>query len=113
VDADERNLLEELPEAEDLRGLVIGSGAMATTEDDLYELASSGMSDPQSQIKFLAYRVSVLTREKESLEVRVAKMEKSFNMGAGILLVMPVLGSAIGLILAFGKIIFAPWYKSP
>lgn len=82
---------------------------MTSTEDDLYELATSGMTDIDSRVKFLAYRVTVLTREKESLEVRVAKMEKSFNMGAGILLVVPVLGSAIGLFLAFGKIIFAPW----
>lgn len=106
---DERDLLEELSEK---KSLLSGGGAM-TAEDDLYELATSGMSDPESRIKFLAYRVSVLTREKESLEVRVAKMEKSFNMGAGILLVLPVLGSAIGLILAFGKVIFAPWTHIP
>lgn len=84
---------------------------MASGEDDLYELATSGLADPDARIKLLAYRVSTLTREKEALEVRVAKMEKSFNMGAGILLVLPVLGSAIGLILAFGKFIFAPWLK--
>jgi hypothetical protein len=111
MDEDERHILQELPEAQNFWRLVSGGGDMATIEEELYELATSGMADPQAQIKFLAYRVSVLTREKEGLEVRVAKMEKSFNMGAGILLVMPVLGSVIGLVLAFGKIIFAPWYR--
>ncbi len=84
---------------------------MATEDDELYEIATSGLTDPAVQIKILAYRVTVLTREKENLEVRVAKMEKSFNMGAGILLIVPFVGSLIGIMLAFGKSIFAPWLK--
>lgn len=79
------------------------------TEDDLYELAISGLSNPEDKIKFLALRVAVLTREKEELEQRVAKIEKSFNMGAGILLVIPILGSVFGIILAYGNKIFKPW----
>lgn len=81
------------------------------TEDELYDLAMNGLTDPESKIKFLALRVSVLTREKEELELRVSKIEKSFNMGAGILLVLPVLGSIIGMALAFGKQIFKPWME--
>lgn len=79
------------------------------TEDDLYDLAMSGLTDPESKIKFLAYRVAVLGREKEELEERIAKIEKSFNMGAGILLILPVLGSIVGMVFAFGKQIFKPW----
>lgn len=79
------------------------------TEDELYELAMSGSADPESRVKFLAYRVAVLAREKEELEVRVSKIEKSFNMGAGILLILPILGSIIGVMFAFGKTILKPW----
>jgi phosphoribosylaminoimidazole (AIR) synthetase len=79
---------------------------VATDEE---ELALQDTADPDVRLRLLAYRVSVLTREKENLEVRVAKMEKSFNMGAGILLVMPILGSIIAVVLAYGKTIFKPW----
>jgi hypothetical protein len=79
------------------------------TEDELYDLAMSGLTDPDSKIKFLALRVAVLTREKEELEVRISKIEKSFNMGAGILLILPILGSIIGMMFAFGKTLFKPW----
>lgn len=78
-------------------------------EDELYDLAMSGLSDPDARVKFLAYRVAVLTREKEELEVRVSKIEKSFNMGAGIVLILPLMGSVIGMMFAFGKQIFKPW----
>lgn len=84
---------------------------MASSEDDeLYALAMADASDPKTQIKILAYRVAVLTREKEAIEVRVAKMEKSFNMGAGILLVLPILGSILGMMIAVGKGFFSPWF---
>jgi hypothetical protein len=79
------------------------------SEDELYDLAMSGLTDPESRIKFLAYRLAVITREKEELEVRVSKIEKSFNMGAGILLILPVLGSIVGMMFAFGKTILKPW----
>lgn len=78
-------------------------------EDELHDLAMSGLTDPESRIGFLAYRVSVLAREKEEIEERVSKIEKSFNMGAGILLVLPLIGSVFGMVFAFGKQIFKPW----
>jgi hypothetical protein len=79
--------------------------------------------DPRFQVRILGLRVDVLTREKEGLEKdlasettkrekldeRVAAMEKTFQRGAGVMLVLPILGAAIGIILAYGKIIFAPW----
>lgn len=78
-------------------------------EDELHDLTMSGLTDPESRIRFLAYRVSVLAREKEEIEERVSKIEKSFNMGAGILLVLPLIGSVFGMVFAFGKQIFKPW----
>lgn len=84
-------------------------------------------NDPEVQILLLAQRVETLGKEKEALEralekehkerearekkfdERISAMEKSFQRGAGILLVLPFLGTAIGIILAYGKVIFAPW----
>lgn len=86
---------------------------MPTNEDEaLYAMAMQD-GDPKAQIRMLAYRVAVLTREKEALEGRVSKMEKSFNMGAGILLVLPILGSLVGMFIAVGKGFFAPWFGTP
>jgi hypothetical protein len=38
-------------------------------------------------------------------------MEASFQRGVGMLMLLPILGTAIGLIIAYGKFIFAPWNK--
>ena len=72
--------------------------------------------DPAVQVYVLATRVEALTKEKENLEKqyallaeRVGKMEKTFNMGAGVLLVIPFLGGAIGFAIAYGKAILKPW----
>ena len=83
--------------------------------------------DLRYQIKILGYRVETLTKEKEDIErllekereirelhekdfeERVATMEKSFQRGAGIVMVLPVLGTILGLIFAYGKTIFKPW----
>jgi phosphoribosylaminoimidazole (AIR) synthetase len=79
------------------------------TDEEIFRLTMSDTSDPEVRQKMLAYRVAVLTREKEQLEVRVAKMERTFTMGAGVLMVLPILGTAFGLILAYGQKIFKPW----
>lgn len=72
--------------------------------------------DPEVQVFILATRVEALTKEKEKIEKqyaalaeRVAKMERTFNMGAGVLLVIPFLGTAIGVAIAYGKAILKPW----
>lgn len=84
-------------------------------------------NDPAVQILLLAQRVETLGREKEELErdlereraerenhekdmdKRIAKMERSFQRGAGIIMILPVLGTAVGILIAYGKVIFAPW----
>jgi hypothetical protein len=84
-------------------------------------------SDQRAQILILAERVSNLGKEKEGLEralereqktregvekdfrERLEKMEKSFQRGAGIMMVVPIIGSAIGLLLAYSKMILKPW----
>lgn len=81
--------------------------------------------DPRYQVRILSFRLSALTKEKEAieqdlrgeraerlkLEGRVAAMERSFQRGAGIALALPILGAMIGIILAYGKTIFAPWTR--
>ena len=87
--------------------------------------------DQRVQIALLAMRVENLGREKEALEQdlerecaereyseselekRIAKMERSFQRGAGIIMVLPVLGGIAGVLLAYGKAIFAPWTGKP
>ena len=82
--------------------------------------------DPRFQCRILAIRVDALTKEKEDIEKelveerkarkdldeRVAVMERSFQRGAGALIVLPILGTIIGLVFAYGKIIFGPWLKA-
>ena len=83
--------------------------------------------DHRVQIALLAMRVDNIGREKETLERdleeeraarlkqelelgnRIAAMEKSFQRGAGIIMVLPILGTIGGLLIAYGKLIFAPW----
>ena len=87
--------------------------------------------DMRTQIALLAMRVENLGREKEALErqlekeveernkkdeeyaKRIAAIEKAYQRGAGIMMILPFAGTAIGLLLAYGKVIFAPWTKSP
>lgn len=68
---------------------------------------------PAFQVHILALRVDVLTREKEDIEAvavrleqRVANMEKSFQRGAGAAIMLPIIGTALGFIFMYGKIIF-------
>jgi hypothetical protein len=79
--------------------------------------------DPRYQVRILAMRLDTLGKEKEHIEVelreeraerkkldeRVSAMEKSFQRGFGMLVIIPVLGTVAGLISAYGKVIFAPW----
>lgn len=90
---------------------------------DPMEYAAFDETDPRFQVRILSMRVDALTQEKEDIErdlneerserkkldERVASMERTFQRGAGVMLVLPIVGAAIGIILAYGKIIFAPW----
>lgn len=81
--------------------------------------------DPRFQVRILAIRIETLGKEKETieqelneerlarkdLEKRVAVMERSFQRGAGALIVLPILGTLLGVLFAYGKSIFAPWIK--
>lgn len=78
-------------------------------EEDNWTLALSDTTNPEVRLRLLSYRVSVLTREKEDLEERVNKIENAFTMGKGVFIVVPLLGTLAGLLIAYGKTIFRPW----
>lgn len=83
--------------------------------------------DLRYQIKILGYRVEALTKEKEEieralekehesrakreqeLENRILIMEKSFQRGAGMMMLLPIVGTIVGMLFAYGKTIFKPW----
>lgn len=91
--------------------------------DHLKQYMEYDADDPRFLCRILGMRVDALTKEKEDiekeltderserkkLEDRVGKMEKSFQRGAGMLIILPVLGTIIGVLFAWGKVIFAPW----
>jgi len=80
-------------------------------------------NNPYTAIALLGMRVDNLGKEKEALErsleseraerdkleKRVAKMENSYQRGAGILIGLSFLGAIGGFLAAYGKTIFKPW----
>lgn len=98
---------------------------MTKSDDPLRQYKEFNEDAPEFQIRILALRVDALTKEKEeiegdlnverlerkSLDERVATMERAFQRGAGALIVLPIIGTLVGLLFAYGKTIFAPWLK--
>jgi hypothetical protein len=77
-------------------------------------------NDPNVQILLLSREMDALKRREEAvekredeLEKRIAKMENSFQRGAGILMVLPIVGTLVGILFAYGKLIFKPWTGTP
>ncbi len=73
-------------------------------------------NDPAFMIRILSLRVDALTKEKEELEKkerdledRIARIEGSLGKGAGILIGLATVGTVGGVLMAWGKTIFAPW----
>lgn len=72
--------------------------------------------DPRWQVRLLAQRVDALTREKEEIEktcrdlgTRLVELEKIYQRGTGILLFLPFVGAAVGLMMAYGRVLLKPW----
>lgn len=75
--------------------------------------------DPRFQVRILAMRLDALTKEKEALEKRekdlenrMEAIERSLGKGAGILIGLATVGTVGGILMAWGKTIFAPWIRS-
>lgn len=79
------------------------------TDEELWALAMSDTSDPETRARWLAFRVAVLAREKEELEKRLAKIENAYMMGRGIFWALPFLGMVLGALFANWGWITKPW----
>lgn len=92
-------------------------------KDPLRQYKEFDEHDPAFQVRILSLRVDALTKEKEDIEAdlngerderekldeRVSAMERSFQRGAGALIVLPIVGTIVGLLFAYGQVIFRPW----
>ena len=92
---------------------------IAGKDDPLRLYKEFDENDPSFLIRILTLRVDAITKEKEELEEkerkleeRISKIEGSLGKGAGILIGLASVGSIGGLLAAYGKTIFAPWFKS-
>lgn len=85
------------------------SPAEKISDEELWQLALSDNTDPEMRVKYLAYRVSVLAREKEELELRLAKIENAYTMGRGVFWALPFLGMVVGALFANWGWITKPW----
>lgn len=91
---------------------------MNPPDDHLRTYKEFDENDPAFQVRILSIRVDALTKEKEDLErrlgddeKRISKIEGSLGKGAGIMIGLASIGSIGGLLLAYGKTIFAPWAR--
>lgn len=81
------------------------------SEQELFELALGDTSDPEVRYRLLSYRVAVLTKEKEGLEKRMAKLEKAYIMGTGIFWALPILGLIVGYLSSNWSWLTRPWAR--
>ncbi len=88
------------------------------SNDPIQAYGTFNEDDPRYQVRLLALRVDALVKEKEeieaserALEMRVESIERSLGKGAGILIGLASVGTIGGALMAWGKTIFAPWYK--
>lgn len=80
-------------------------------EDELFHMVMGDTTDPEVRFKMLAYRVAVLTREKEDLEKRMSKIEKAYTMGTGIFWALPMVGLVIGYFTSNWGWLAKPWTR--
>jgi hypothetical protein len=85
------------------------SPALPQSDEELWALAMSDNTDPEMRARYLAYRVSILAREKEDLEIRLSKIENAYTMGRGIFWALPFVGMILGAIFANWGWITKPW----
>jgi hypothetical protein len=81
------------------------------SEQELFELAMGDTADPEVRYRLLSYRVAILTKEKEGLEKRMAKLEKAYIMGTGIFWALPVLGLLVGYLSSNWSWLTRPWLR--
>lgn len=83
------------------------------SEAQLIDLQLQDTADPEVRVRMLAYRVAVLTEEKEKIEKRLAKIETAYTMGKGIFWALPILGLIVGYLTSNWGWITRPWLSKP
>jgi len=78
-------------------------------DEDAWSLVMLETTDPEVRQRLLAFRVSVLTREKEALEQRVSRLELAYNMGRGIFWAAPILTAIAAFFWYNWAKISSPW----
>lgn len=78
-------------------------------DEDAWNLVMSETTDPEVRQRLLAFRVSVLTREKEALERRISKLELAYNMGRGIFWAAPFIVAVVAFFWYNWARISHPW----
>lgn len=73
----------------------------------------SETTDPEVRARLLAFRVSVVVREKEALEKRVAALELAYNMGRGIFWAAPIVVAVAAFLWYNWTRISSPWTGRP
>lgn len=91
---------------------------MKLANDPIDSYRQFNEDDPAFQVRILALRIDALTKEKEQIESRLNKdeerletIERSLGKGAGIMIGLATVGTVGGVLMAWGKTIFAPWIK--
>lgn len=79
-------------------------------DEEAWNLVMSETTDPEVRQRLLAFRISVLVREKEVLERRVTKLELAYNMGRGIFWAAPFIVAVAAFFWYNWARISGPWY---
>lgn len=80
-------------------------------DEDAWTLVMSETSDPEVRMRLLAFRVSVLTREKEGLNERVKVLEAAYNAGRSIFWAAPIIGVVASFFWYNWSWVSKPWSK--
>jgi hypothetical protein len=78
-------------------------------DDDAWNLVLAETTDPEVRLRLLAFRVSVLTREKEGLEKRLSALELAYDMGRGIFWAAPFVAALAGFFWYNWGWVSRPW----
>lgn len=82
---------------------------MSKDDEDAWNLVLAETTDPTVRLRLLAFRVSVVTREKEALERRVEKLELAYKMGQGVFWAAPIIVAIAGFFWYNWEWVSRPW----
>ena len=78
-------------------------------DEDAWAQVMSETTDPEVRQRLLAFRLSVVVREKEALERRVDALELAYNMGRGIFWAAPILMAVAAIFWYNWAKLSSPW----